>query len=207
MEPTSEKFLTLKTALHLALASLRWVEDLQALLVAPTCLEFAPGMSKAILHSRAGYVPKVPRMAGRTVILQAFCLPPMSRRNRRGCTCSAQSEPLRLMSTAPAHGPAFVLDILCQFRLPDFDFCLARVILLINQFFSKDLDITTEHCYTGYSAYAFSHSPQESGRGGGTVTSPINLFIIVIYCPPGPLGDFMEEMGTLLSVFPSDSTP
>ncbi|KAK3556297.1 hypothetical protein QTP70_007037 [Hemibagrus guttatus] len=44
------------------------------------------------------------------------------------------------------------------------------------------------------SAYNFSHSPRESGRGGGTVsvTSPINLFIIVIYRPPGPLvlGDF-----------------
>ncbi|KAK3516089.1 hypothetical protein QTP70_005333 [Hemibagrus guttatus] len=59
------------------------------------------------------------------------------------------------------------------------------------------------------SAYTFSHSPRESGRGGGTVsvTSPINLFIIVIYRPPGPLGDFLEEMDTLLSVFPSDSTP
>ncbi|KAK3523109.1 hypothetical protein QTP86_015314 [Hemibagrus guttatus] len=40
-----------------------------------------------------------------------------------------------------------------------------------------------------------------------SVTSPINLFIIVIYHPPGPLGDFLEEMDTLLSVFPSDSTP
>ncbi|KAK3571257.1 hypothetical protein QTP86_005971 [Hemibagrus guttatus] len=59
------------------------------------------------------------------------------------------------------------------------------------------------------SAYTFSHSPRESGRGGGTVlvTSPINLFIIVIYRPPGPLGDFLEEMDTLLSVFPSDSIP
>ncbi|KAK3537156.1 hypothetical protein QTP70_002650 [Hemibagrus guttatus] len=59
------------------------------------------------------------------------------------------------------------------------------------------------------SAYTFSHSPRESGRGGGTVSvaSPINLFIIVIYRPPGPLGDFLEEMDTLLSVFPSDSTP
>ncbi|KAK3544414.1 hypothetical protein QTP86_011154 [Hemibagrus guttatus] len=39
------------------------------------------------------------------------------------------------------------------------------------------------------SAYIFSHSPRESGRAGGTVsvTSPINLFIIVIYRPPGPL--------------------
>ncbi|KAK3559242.1 hypothetical protein QTP86_008512 [Hemibagrus guttatus] len=85
------------------------------------------------------------------------------------------------------------------------------------------------------SSYTFSHSPRESGRGGGTglllswrwcsspppshlttssfefhavsVTSPINLFIIVIYRPSGPLGDFLEEMDTLLSVGPSDSTP
>ncbi|KAK3550719.1 hypothetical protein QTP70_003961 [Hemibagrus guttatus] len=40
-----------------------------------------------------------------------------------------------------------------------------------------------------------------------SVMSPINLFIIAIYRPPGPLGDFMEEMDTLLSVFPSDTTP
>ncbi|KAK3522818.1 hypothetical protein QTP86_002713 [Hemibagrus guttatus] len=40
-----------------------------------------------------------------------------------------------------------------------------------------------------------------------SVTSPIDLFIIVIYHPPGPLGDFLEEMDTLLSVFPSNSTP
>ncbi|KAK3514823.1 hypothetical protein QTP70_032531 [Hemibagrus guttatus] len=86
------------------------------------------------------------------------------------------------------------------------------------------------------SAYTFSHSPRESGRGGGTglllsrgwcssplllshltifsfefhavsVSSPISLFIIVIYRPPGPLGDFLEEMDTLLSIFPSDNTP
>ncbi|KAK3516446.1 hypothetical protein QTP70_014191, partial [Hemibagrus guttatus] len=57
------------------------------------------------------------------------------------------------------------------------------------------------------SAYTFSHLPRESGRGGGTVTSLINLFIIVIYRPPGPLGNFLDEMDTLLSVFPSDSTP
>ncbi|KAK3523668.1 hypothetical protein QTP70_007843 [Hemibagrus guttatus] len=76
MQTASETFLTLKTALLLALASLRWLGDLQALSVAPTCLEFAPGMSKAILHPRAGYVPKVLRMAGRPVILQAFCLLP-----------------------------------------------------------------------------------------------------------------------------------
>ncbi|MCI4378323.1 hypothetical protein PGIGA_G00214610 [Pangasianodon gigas] len=74
---------------------------------------------------------------------------------------------------------------------------------------------------------------REAGRGGGTgllrwcftplslshlnissfefhvvtVTSPINLLIVVIYCPPGPLGAFLEEMDMLLSLFPTDSTP
>ncbi|KAK3559273.1 hypothetical protein QTP86_009937 [Hemibagrus guttatus] len=42
---------------------------------------------------------------------------------------------------------------------------------------------------------------------GVSVTSPIKFFIIVIYRPPGPLGNFLDEMDTLLSVFPSDSTP
>ncbi|KAK3572795.1 hypothetical protein QTP86_007402 [Hemibagrus guttatus] len=88
MESASEKFLTLEMALLLALASLRWVGDLQTLSVAPTCLEFALGMSKAILHPRAGYVPKVPRMAGRPVILQAFCLPSLE---------SAKQEQLHLL--------------------------------------------------------------------------------------------------------------
>ncbi|KAK3560797.1 hypothetical protein QTP86_019493 [Hemibagrus guttatus] len=105
MESVSEKFLTLKMALLLGLASLRRVGDLQALSVAPTCLEFAPDMSKAILHPRAGYVPKVPRMAGRLVILQAFCLLPheSTEQERLHLLCPVSS-PLRLMSTAPAHG-------------------------------------------------------------------------------------------------------
>ncbi|KAK3559072.1 hypothetical protein QTP86_002987 [Hemibagrus guttatus] len=49
--------------------------------------------------------------------------------------------------------------------------------------------------------------PQRPPHPGVSVTSPINLFIIVIYHPTGPLRDFLEEMDTLLSVFPSDSTP
>ncbi|KAK3506379.1 hypothetical protein QTP70_017251 [Hemibagrus guttatus] len=46
------------------------------------------------------------------------------------------------------------------------------------------------------SAYTFSHSPQESGRGGGT-----GLLLSQRWC------NFLDEMDTLLSVFPSDSTP
>ncbi|KAL0149156.1 hypothetical protein M9458_055588, partial [Cirrhinus mrigala] len=56
-EPIEEipvRFLTIKTALLLALTFLKWVGDLQALSVAPSHLEFAPGMTKAFLYPRAG---------------------------------------------------------------------------------------------------------------------------------------------------------
>ena len=53
------KPLSLKTALLLALASVKRVGDLQALSVSASCLEFGPGDSKVILKPRHGYVPKV----------------------------------------------------------------------------------------------------------------------------------------------------
>ncbi|KAL0169064.1 hypothetical protein M9458_037286, partial [Cirrhinus mrigala] len=64
-KPIEEIFdwlLTIKTTLLLALSFLKWVGDLQA-------LDFAPGLAKAFLYPRAGYVPK-------PVVLQAFCPPP-----------------------------------------------------------------------------------------------------------------------------------
>ncbi|KAI2649150.1 Retrovirus-related Pol polyprotein from transposon 17.6 [Labeo rohita] len=59
-----------------ALTSLKRVGDLQALSVAPSHLDFAPGMAKAFLYPRPGYIPKVPSAAPRAVVLQAFCPPP-----------------------------------------------------------------------------------------------------------------------------------
>ena len=69
------------------------------------------------------------------------------------------------------------------------------------------------------SAYSFTHTPRPTGRGGGTgllttpklsflfslphftplslavtVTHPVQLTIFVLYRPPGPLGDFLEEL-------------
>ncbi|KAI2660347.1 UvrABC system protein C [Labeo rohita] len=78
-EPIEEipvRFLTIKTTLLLALTSLKRVGDLQALSVAPSYLEFAPGMIKAFLYPRPGYVPKVPTNTPQPVVLQAFCPPP-----------------------------------------------------------------------------------------------------------------------------------
>ena len=86
------------------------------------------------------------------------------------------------------------------------------------------------------SSFSFSHTSRPSGRGGGTgllispswtfsvfpltnlspstfeyhsvlITHPINLYIIVVYRPPGPLRSFVDELDTLLSSFPEDGTP
>lgn len=53
------KALSLKTALLLALASVKRVGDLQALSMSPNCLEFGPNDSRVVLKPRHGYVPKV----------------------------------------------------------------------------------------------------------------------------------------------------
>ncbi len=76
IEEVSERLLTLKTVLLLAISSLKRVGDLQALSVAPSFKDFAPGLAKHFLYPRVGYVPKVPSSVSRPVILQAFCPPP-----------------------------------------------------------------------------------------------------------------------------------
>ncbi len=54
------KFLSLKTVLLAALATVKRVGDLQAFSVDDSCLEFGPGNSHIVLRPRPGYVPKVP---------------------------------------------------------------------------------------------------------------------------------------------------
>ncbi len=70
LEEVPLRFLTAKTVFILAISSLKRVGDLQAFSVAPSCLEFAPGMSRDFLYPRPGYVPKVPSVVPRLVILQ-----------------------------------------------------------------------------------------------------------------------------------------
>ncbi len=59
LQSSSLRVLSLKTALLLALASVKQVGDLQALSVNSACLEFGPNDSKVVLKPRLGYVPKV----------------------------------------------------------------------------------------------------------------------------------------------------
>ncbi len=59
LKSASERILTLKVVILLALTSLKRVGDLQALSVSETCMDFAPGLVKVTLRPRPGYVPKV----------------------------------------------------------------------------------------------------------------------------------------------------
>ncbi|KAI2668352.1 Transposon Ty3-G Gag-Pol polyprotein [Labeo rohita] len=96
IEGISDKFLSLKTVLLIALSSLKRVGDLQALSVAPSFLDFAPGLSKAFLYPRSGYLPKVPSSTPQPVVLQAFCPPPFrdSDQQKLNCMC-----PVRALDT------------------------------------------------------------------------------------------------------------
>ncbi len=71
-EPLEEvpfRFVTVKTVFILVISSLKRVGDLQSMSVAPSCLEFAPGMSRAFIYPSPVYVPKVPSVSPRPVIL------------------------------------------------------------------------------------------------------------------------------------------
>ncbi|KAL0149660.1 hypothetical protein M9458_055035, partial [Cirrhinus mrigala] len=70
------KFLSLKTALLTALASIKRVGDLQAFSVNEACLEFGPTDSHVVLRPRPGYVPKVPTTPFRDQVVNLQALPP-----------------------------------------------------------------------------------------------------------------------------------
>ncbi|KAI2667921.1 hypothetical protein H4Q32_004531 [Labeo rohita] len=96
IEEISDRLLTIKTVLLLALSSLKRVGDLQALSVAPSFLDFVLGLAKAFLYPRTGYVPKVPSSAPRPVVLQAFCPPPFQDPDQQKLNCMC---PVRALDT------------------------------------------------------------------------------------------------------------
>ena len=69
------KFLSLKTLLLLALASIKRVGDLHAFSVDDSCLEFGPADSQVILRPRPGYVPKVPTTPFKDQVVNLQALP------------------------------------------------------------------------------------------------------------------------------------
>ncbi len=67
--------MSFKTALLLAVASVKSVGDLQALSVSASCLEFGPSDCKVILWPRSGYVPKVLTTPFRAQVISLLALP------------------------------------------------------------------------------------------------------------------------------------
>ena len=59
LEVVGMKFVSLKVLLLLALTTAKHVSDLQALSIRPSCLQFAPGVSKVCLRPNPDFVPKV----------------------------------------------------------------------------------------------------------------------------------------------------
>ncbi len=80
LESASDRILTLKVVLLLALTSLKRVGDLQAFSVSETCMDFAPGLVKVTLQPRPGYISKVLSTSFRSqvVTLHSFHPPPFA---------------------------------------------------------------------------------------------------------------------------------
>ncbi len=101
LESASDRILTLKVVLLLALTSLKRVGDLQAFSVSETCMDFAPGLVKVTLRPRPGYIPKVLSTSSRSqvVTLHSFHPPPF-----------ASSEDQRLHMLCPVRALKLYVD-------------------------------------------------------------------------------------------------
>lgn len=79
----------LKTAFLLALALVKSVGDLQALLVSTSCLEFGPNDCKVVLQPCGGYVPKVLSTPFRAQVIFLLSLPVVEGEQvRTYCPCT-----------------------------------------------------------------------------------------------------------------------
>ncbi len=111
LESASDRILTLKVVLLLALTSLKRVGDLQAFSVSETCMDFAPGLVKVTLRPRPGYIPKVlsfrsvPRRSILKWSLFTLSIPlPLLQVRMRDSTCSARSGHWSCTWIAPRFG-------------------------------------------------------------------------------------------------------
>ncbi len=75
LSPVELKFMSLKTLLLTALASVKRVGDLQAFSVDDSCQEFGPANCHIVLRPQPRYVPKVPTMPFRNQVMNLQALP------------------------------------------------------------------------------------------------------------------------------------
>ncbi len=74
--------------------------------MAPSCLELALGVARAFLYPRLGYVPKVPSLVPRSVMLQAFCPSPFwdPDQEKLNCMCPVRGHWTRMSTELPFGG-------------------------------------------------------------------------------------------------------
>ncbi len=101
LQSTNLHSLSLKTALLLALASVKRVGDLQALSISPACLEFGPNDSKVVLKPRHGYVPKVLSTPFRAQVITLSALPPSEEDRELSLLCPVRALRIYFERSAP----------------------------------------------------------------------------------------------------------
>ncbi len=101
LQSTDLRSLSLKTALLLALASVKRVGDLQALSTSPACLEFGPNDSKVVLKPRRGYVPKVLSTPFRAQVITLSALPPSEEDRELSLLCPVRALRIYFERSAP----------------------------------------------------------------------------------------------------------
>ncbi len=101
LQSTDLRALSLKTALLLALASVKRVGDLQALSTSPACLEFGPNDSKVVLKPRHGYVPKVLSTPFRAQVITLSALPPSEEDRELSLLCPVRALRIYFERSAP----------------------------------------------------------------------------------------------------------
>ncbi len=101
LQSTNLRSLSLKTALLLALASVKRVGDLQALSINPACLEFGPNDSKVVLKPRHGYVPKVLSTPFRAQVITLSALPPSEEDRELSLLCPVRALRIYFERSAP----------------------------------------------------------------------------------------------------------
>ncbi len=117
LQTVEPKFLSMKTLLLLALASIKRVGDLHAFSVDDSCLQFGLADSQIILRPRPGYVPKVPTTPFRdqVVSLRAGARPSLDESLRTvrglGSICRDRSDPICVF-------PQLALEPVFPGRLP-----------------------------------------------------------------------------------------
>ncbi|TRY93182.1 hypothetical protein DNTS_006308, partial [Danionella cerebrum] len=86
-----QRVLSRKTALLLALASIKRLGDLQALSADESCLEFGPGDSLVTIRPRPGFIPKVPSVPFRDQVVTLQALPREEAEPAQGSLCPVRA--------------------------------------------------------------------------------------------------------------------